>query len=532
MKVDKQVKIILIFVIFIGLTGCSLYDDITNKNQDTKDIISDDKEELSTQTLFLVGDSTVCSFNDTTYYYPRAGYGTKIGDYLDTDKIIIENLALSGRSSKSFLVETNYTTLTTNISEGDFLLIGFGHNDEKAETARYTNPNTAITDSGSFKYSLYENYIKLAQDRGAIPILCTPIVRRSKSGTFSDSEIHITSDSGEFVGGDYAQAIRDLGEELGVTVIDNTSSTKLLYEALGVSESLNLHAWTSSSEASVDNTHTNVYGASNIAYLISKELQDSTNLLGQYVNDGITKPEKSILTVNPLYKEISYTSPTVSDMSSIWTTTAPWYGTVFGDCGGASKIGSEYYNISEVNSVVSMRSGTLEKSAGKIASSSDGMGVYFQQIPSSDNFTLSATATIKSIASNDQVSFGLIVRDAIWIDKFDASLLSSYVAAGPLKITKGDGLYYSSFNRVFNVGTEVSSQPSTTAVNMSTPVEDDVINIVVVKSGSDYTVTYGTEDPVKYNLDLTVMDNDYIYAGLYTARQCEVDFSNVTLTIN
>ena len=128
--------------------------------------------------IYVVGDSTLSSFNDS-YYYPRYGYGTRIQDYILPEKAEVVNLAMSGRSSKSFLTEVNYQTLKDNIKKGDYLIIGFGHNDEKAEEARYTNPNGSKEESGSFKNCLYENYIKLAKSRKATPILCTPIVRRT-----------------------------------------------------------------------------------------------------------------------------------------------------------------------------------------------------------------------------------------------------------------------------------------------------------------------------------------------------------------
>ncbi|MCR4944187.1 MAG: hypothetical protein K5986_07010, partial [Clostridium sp.] len=44
--------------------------------------------------------STVSAFNDT-YYYPRYGYGTQLQQYFNIDNFKVENLALSGRSSKS-----------------------------------------------------------------------------------------------------------------------------------------------------------------------------------------------------------------------------------------------------------------------------------------------------------------------------------------------------------------------------------------------------------------------------------------------
>ena len=54
-------------------------------------------------TLWVVGDSTLSPFNDK-FYYPRYGYGTMLNQYLD-NTIEVKNLALSGRSSKSFLSE-------------------------------------------------------------------------------------------------------------------------------------------------------------------------------------------------------------------------------------------------------------------------------------------------------------------------------------------------------------------------------------------------------------------------------------------
>ena len=171
-------------------------------------------------TLFVVGDSTLASFADS-YYYPRYGYGTQLTNYFD-QAITVNNLALSGRSSKSFITEKNYTQiLKNNLKAGDYLLIGFGHNDEKSDdVARFTDASKPLTDSTSFKYSLYEYYIKLAIDKGATPILCTPIVRADKNNTYTASNGHVTST------GDYAQAIVELGQEKNVTVINLRDLTK------------------------------------------------------------------------------------------------------------------------------------------------------------------------------------------------------------------------------------------------------------------------------------------------------------------
>jgi hypothetical protein len=108
---------------------------------------------LEPTTIYLVGDSTVCSFSDS-YYYPRYGYGTQLANYLAPEATVV-NLALSGRSSKSFITEENYQTLKSQIKAGDFLLIGFGHNDEKSDDPlRFTDATKDYTDESSFAYHL------------------------------------------------------------------------------------------------------------------------------------------------------------------------------------------------------------------------------------------------------------------------------------------------------------------------------------------------------------------------------------------
>ena len=66
--------------------------------------------------LWVIGDSTLSSFNDK-YYYPRYGYGTKLAAYLD-DAVEVKNIALSGRSSKSYTTEPQYKELTGGMQKG------------------------------------------------------------------------------------------------------------------------------------------------------------------------------------------------------------------------------------------------------------------------------------------------------------------------------------------------------------------------------------------------------------------------------
>ena len=497
-----------------------------------------DAGNLAPVTLYLVGDSTVAAFNDP-YYYPRYGYGTQIGKYL-SPSVTVNNLALSGRSSKSYIDPAdngNYAMLMNGLKAGDYLMIGFGHNDEKADPALYTNPNTDVTDPKSFQYYLYNYYIKPAQLVGATAILTTPIVRRDSAGVYAGAKVHVTTDvvSGgvTYPGGDYPKAIRDLGAAMGITVIDNTMSTLALgqqiFAASGAAGTANLQAWVSMAITSVDDTHTNIYGGAYYAYLIATNLAASSLPLKDYVLPGIAPPDMSILVVNPNWKPIVYAPPA---RSTVWTTTAPWQGSAFGDIGGTSKVSDGSFAITETSAsplVVSMRSGTATTSAGKIAGATDGIAFYFQQVPIGNDFTLKATATVTSITQNNsQVGFGLMVRDAAWTDVSDASLLSSYVAVGTLK-GNNPATAWSSFQRDTSAPTQLTGTVvSSPAV---VPVAASVVDLTIVKAGSTYTCTYGAEAPAVYIVDLNAIDGDFVYAGLFTARACQVEFSNVSLTL-
>lgn len=225
---------------------------------------------LDTADVFLVGDSTVCEYGaDVAYSVPRNGWGMQIGNFLDSEKVTVKNLAISGRSSRSFITENNYQTLVNEIGVGDYLFIGFGHNDAKADT-RYTDPSKPITDETSTKYYLYEYYIKLAQENGATPILTSPIVRMNYTGTtIKDSH------------GLYDDAIRELASELNIDFVDNTKLTEALYNELGKEEASKFHAVYTN--GSTDTTHLNAVGAYKVAEMVANAVKNSDCSLKHFI---------------------------------------------------------------------------------------------------------------------------------------------------------------------------------------------------------------------------------------------------------
>ncbi|MBQ7863174.1 MAG: hypothetical protein IJ353_01770 [Lachnospiraceae bacterium] len=476
-------------------------------------------------TMWVIGDSTVCGFNDG-YFYPRYGYGTQLLEYFDAAKFEVQNLALSGRSSLSFLAEANYKTLIDGMQKGDVLIIGFGHNDEKAEEARYTNPNGDYKTAGSFANNLYENYVKIAKDKGVTVILCTPIVRRSATGEWKNSELHITTTSGQFEGGDYAAAIIKLGQDTNTAVVNMTALTKEVYDSLGADETLNLHAWLSSKPGSVDNTHTNIWGAKYNAYLLAKAVK-ALNLSGisEYVKNVDAAPAKADhLVSNPDYVEPTYDSSNLAQ-SEIWADYGIFKGTVFGDVGGTPSTKNQTLET-DANGNMHI---VVANNKGKISSSTDGIAMYYYKIPADASFTLSADMTINAYDKNNQVAFGLMVRDAMYIDTNSKDSNGDSVNAAFFKLAdvdngnggwncyaRKDGVLTSggTISRVYAPGETVTLTLSGTADGYAT------------KIGSEETVSGG------FDFKLTNFDADYVYIGMFAARNADVTFSNIKLTVN
>ena len=485
-------------------------------------------EVLDPITIYLVGDSTVCSFADP-YYYPRYGYGTQLAGYLDA-KATVVNLALSGRSSKSFLTEANYETLKNSLKAGDYLFIGFGHNDEKSDdSARFTDASKPYTDETSFGYYLYNYYVKLALDAGATPILCTPVVRAKTNDNYSGSEGHVTAT------GDYAQAIRDLGKALDVDVIDLTAITKAEYEAKGYEGAKLYHAVTVGKKDgdnivpnwdSIDKTHLNIYGAKFVAYNIATELK-KLDTIKWYVLDDITAPTEADLVVNPDYKYSDYTAPDLSKYqpaAHFTTITDGWYGTGFGDTGGDPASASNGYYATETADGI-FKVGN-DKGKGKFASGSDGFAFLFTQVDADKNFKISVTATIVTAPTSKQAGFGLMLRDDVYLPIKDASITSNYVTAGILCEADSTYALFTRENATLSKGQSFGS---------GLPAVGDVYTMSIERVGQSITVTVALGDKTvtttHYDFDLFAKDGDYMYVGMFANRGTVVEFTNLEFEI-
>lgn len=198
--------------------------------------------------VFYIGDSTVQLNKIDTY--PQTGMSQVLQLYLAEDAQVVPH-GKNGRSTKSFLEEGRFQPVQKAMKAGDFLLIQFGHNDEKADVLRHTEP------FGSYQENL-RFFIREARKAGAYPVLVTPIARR----LFDEGGCFLPGSHGQ-----YPQAMRQLGESEQVPVADLTAMTETFLAELGDEASRPLFVWP------VDNTHLKYDGAVKMAGFLAKELE-------------------------------------------------------------------------------------------------------------------------------------------------------------------------------------------------------------------------------------------------------------------
>ena len=127
-----------------------------------------------TITIFMIGDSTMAN-KDISGDKQERGWGMMLCNYFD-DCIVVDNHAVNGRSSKSFIDEGRWTTVYNKIKPGDYVIIQFGHNDEKADKQRHTEPGSTFDEN-------LRKFVRETREKGGIPVLMNSVVRRNFSGS-------------------------------------------------------------------------------------------------------------------------------------------------------------------------------------------------------------------------------------------------------------------------------------------------------------------------------------------------------------
>ena len=241
-----------------------------------------DKEE-ATITIFMIGDSTMANRNVQKGNLER-GWGQMLSNFF-TDDILVENHAASGRSTRSFINEGRWQTVLERIKEGDYVIIQFGHNDEKTDTALHTIPG------GSFDNNL-RKFVREAREKGANPILMNAIVRRNYPPTPNTKHQYSYEKEGTILvdsHGEYSNSPRTIAQEMNIPFVDMTKLTHDLVAEMGQEKSKELFMWIPAGKydrypkGKIDNTHLNIYGSKVIAQIAAEAIAKIIPELAKYI---------------------------------------------------------------------------------------------------------------------------------------------------------------------------------------------------------------------------------------------------------
>jgi lysophospholipase L1-like esterase len=203
---------------------------------------------------------------------PEHGWGQVLQQYFKADAII-DNRAVNGRSSRSFIAENRWDSILKTLKKGDYVFIQFGHNDQKEKSPdRYTNPHV------TYRHNLIK-FVEETRKKGATPVLFSSIVRRNfnEEGTLIDTH------------GEYPVETRLVALEYKVPFIDLQYFTERLEESYGVEGSKKLHLHFAAGEnayykeAKADDTHLSALGANEVAKLAVLELKKKVPGLYRFI---------------------------------------------------------------------------------------------------------------------------------------------------------------------------------------------------------------------------------------------------------
>ena len=213
-------------------------------------------------TIHLMGDSTMAE-KDLSDGKLERGWGMMFPNFVDSTLHVI-NYAQNGRSTKSFIDKGLWDMVEYALQPGDYVFIQFGHNDAKAD-----DPDRYAPAFGAYQENL-RTFIRGAREKGATPILLTPVARRWFKNGKLDRNCHT----------DYPAAMKQVAEEMGVTLLDITTPTLDWIESIGDEAS---KAYFMISTGKDDNTHTVASGARKVTEIVCEALKKQVPAIGEHL---------------------------------------------------------------------------------------------------------------------------------------------------------------------------------------------------------------------------------------------------------
>jgi lysophospholipase L1-like esterase len=219
-------------------------------------------------TVFLAGDSTVTD----QQLEPWAAWGQMLPAFFGPT-VAVANHAESGETIKSCVGERRYDKVMSMIKAGDYLFLQFAHNDQKQGSP----------DATGYK-DLVRRFVAEARAKGAHPVLVTSMERRNFD---AEGKRIVPSLAG------YPEALREVGAELGVPVVDLNARSIPFYEALGpeAAKKAFVHfaanSYPGQDKALTDDTHFSAYGAYELAKCVVEEIKAHVPALAAHLRPGL-----------------------------------------------------------------------------------------------------------------------------------------------------------------------------------------------------------------------------------------------------
>jgi len=224
--------------------------------------------------IFLIGDSTVADYTlDSGYLekkFPIHGWGQvfqpffrkdsliKVNNLIQSDSVRIVNKARGGRSTRTFFEEGRWAIVYKALKKADVVLIQFGHNDAAVE-----KPERYVNIAGYKEY--LRLYVNQTREKGALPILITPVNRNYPWKDGKLSNVH----------GEYPNAVKEVAKELNVKLIDLTQLSIDAFTAKGQAQVTSTYfmnfekgIYPGYPDGQKDNTHFQKAGAIAVAQLV------------------------------------------------------------------------------------------------------------------------------------------------------------------------------------------------------------------------------------------------------------------------
>ena len=224
-------------------------------------------------TWFLCGDSTMANYPASRY--PMMGWGQKLQAQI-SENVYVENCAVNGRSSKSFIAEKRLNFIELCLRKGDKLIVSFSHNDEKPDAERSTDARITYPEYLGM-------YIDAARRQGAEPILVTPIPRR------------LFNEEGKLIPthGAYPDAMRNVADYRGGRLVDLEKAAAKMFGLAGPENTKRLFCHVPAGSKNYpdglsDNSHLQEEGAARIAALFLSRMQNP-----RWTEDGLENVEST-----------------------------------------------------------------------------------------------------------------------------------------------------------------------------------------------------------------------------------------------